>query len=80
MQKGYQLNIADEEYVEYFIEDGITGIIVPFENSEDEFTKAVLTLYDNRKLLFEMKQNAFKHSKAYSSDLAWGILKEYLQE
>ncbi len=61
-----------------FIQDRITGIIVPFENSEDEFLKAVLSLYEDRNLLFEMKHNAFEHSKAYSSDLAWGILTEYL--
>lgn len=61
-----------------FIIDGITGIIVPFENGKDEFVRAVLTLYENKNLLYSMKNSAFEQSKAYSSDLAWGILTEYL--
>lgn len=62
-----------------FIKDGITGIIVPFENSEEEFLKAVITLLKDNNLLSAMKNNAYEHSKSYSSDFAWEILSQYLQ-
>jgi len=60
-----------------FIKDGITGIIVPFENSEEEFLKAVITLYRDNNLLSVMKNNAYEHSKSYSADFAWAILSQY---
>ncbi|MEI6680012.1 MAG: glycosyltransferase [Mariniphaga sp.] len=62
-----------------FIDDGITGYIVPFENGENEFVDAVIKLYENRDILLTMKQNAYQKSKLFTSDSAWEILKKHLE-
>lgn len=61
-----------------FIDDNITGYIVPFENCEKEFIDAVMKLYENRDILLTMKQNAYHKSKLFSSDSAWEILKIHI--
>ena len=51
-----------------------TGLIVPFEKSEKEFTSAVKRLYQDNELLLKMKHNAYQQSRKYSSEGAWNIL------
>jgi glycosyltransferase involved in cell wall biosynthesis len=66
------------EYAEEFVDDGRSGILVPFKNGETEFVGAVMSLYHDRDLLQGMKRNAHEKSKAYSAERAWDILTQYL--
>jgi glycosyltransferase involved in cell wall biosynthesis len=60
-----------------FVKHGINGFIVPFENSQDDFLKAVLDLYRDNELLYSMKKQSYDLSMIYSSDSAWKILSPY---
>jgi len=57
-----------------FIIQGKTGLIVPFEDSKNEFINAVVKLYNDPDLLLTMKLNAYEQSKNYSAENAWDIL------
>ena len=39
-----------------FIDDKFTGFIVPFGDCQNEFNDKILTLYNDRELLLQMKQ------------------------
>jgi glycosyltransferase involved in cell wall biosynthesis len=71
---GLPIVATNWKYADDFITNGDTGIIVPFENSEQEFIQAVNKLYENDELLLKMKKNAYKKSEDFSSDSAWNIL------
>jgi glycosyltransferase involved in cell wall biosynthesis len=73
---GIPVIVTNWKYAREFVDDGKTGIIVPFENGEKEFINAVLKLYQDYDLLIKMKYNAYEKSKFYSSENAWEILKK----
>lgn len=61
-----------------FIEDGVSGFIVPFEDSQEEFNNKVIELYKDRELLDKMKKNSRERVKLYTEDRAWNVIKNYL--
>lgn len=61
-----------------FIDDGVTGYIVPFDNCQDAFNEAVCTLYNDRKLLAKMKLNAHNAVLRYTEDSTWKVLSNYI--
>lgn len=61
-----------------FIEDGVTGIIIPFDNGQKEFNNAVLFLMDNPDKLLQMKRNAHRRSFDFSSEYASDLLNKIL--
>lgn len=71
---GLPIVATNWKYAHDFIRQGKTGLIVPFDNSEDEFVQAVIKLYEDSELLLEMKKNAFKQSIDFSAESAWKIL------
>ncbi len=62
-----------------FIEDGVSGFIVPFDNPQNEFNKRVLTLYNDRTLLNKMKTASRERVSLYSEEKAWAVLEKYLK-
>ncbi len=52
------------------IEHGMTGYIVSFDNPQEEFNECLHKLYNDRELLYKMKQNAYTKSLDYSSEVA----------
>lgn len=62
-----------------FIEDGITGIIIPFEDGQKEFDNAVTYLMSNRDKLSMMKINARRRSLDFSPGYALARLNEILR-
>lgn len=71
--------IATEwKYSREFIDDKRTGFIVPFGECQSEFNERILTLYNDRELLSQMKNNAFCKRLNYSDQFAWSILSKYL--
>ena len=61
-----------------FIEDKVSGFIVPFNDCQQDFNEKILTLYKDREMLSEMKKQAFQKRLLYSSEYAWSILSKYL--
>ena len=61
-----------------FIEDGKSGYIVPFENSQTAFNNRVITLYKDRTLLNKMKKESRARVTMYTEEKAWSVLKKYL--
>ncbi len=60
-----------------FIDVNKTGFVFNL-GQENDLYSLVIHLYDNPKLLKQMKQNAYQKSKEYSAEKAWEILKPYL--
>lgn len=75
---GIPVVVTNWKHAHEFVQDGITGFIVPFENGEQQFIDSIISLYEDRSLLNRMKQNAYQKSKEYSSDRAWEIIEPYL--
>jgi glycosyltransferase involved in cell wall biosynthesis len=60
-----------------FVEEGRTGFLVDLNNISEMFNYCV-KLYENPRLLSQMKGNAHLKSHEYSSELAWEIIKDYI--
>lgn len=65
-------------YASELIDNQRTGIIIPFENSTDDFIKACDYLLEHEKELGIMKKHAHEKSKTYHADNVKKILEEYL--
>jgi glycosyltransferase involved in cell wall biosynthesis len=74
---GLPVIVSNWKNIPEFVDEGKTGYVYNL-NNEEEFYYYVDKLYKNRKLLFEMKQNAYEKSKMYSSERALIILQNYL--
>lgn len=61
-----------------FIDDKFTGFIVSFGECQGEFNGKILTLYNDRVLLSQMKKNAFEKRLNYSDRFAWSVLSKYV--
>lgn len=61
-----------------FIEDGVSGFVVPFNNPQECFNQRVIELYDDRALLKTMKQNSRARVALYTEERAWNVIKKYL--
>jgi glycosyltransferase involved in cell wall biosynthesis len=61
------------KYASDFIIHEKTGLIIPFENSEEDFIRAVVKIYQDDNLLVKMKHNAYRQSINYSLESAWNI-------
>ena len=66
------------KYAQEFIDNGLTGYIVPFEHCQDEFDKRIIELYNDRDKLRRMKNAAQHKSLLYSANTAWSVLSKYL--
>lgn len=61
-----------------FVDDGKSGIIIPFDNGQDALVEAVLSMDKDRDALFEMKKNALQKSKDFGPEVAWERIKTIL--
>ncbi|MCR4965151.1 MAG: glycosyltransferase [Bacteroidales bacterium] len=61
-----------------FIDDEKTGFIIPFDDCQQEFNKKILSLYNDRVMLSEMKKRSFQRRTQYSDKTAWSVLSKYL--
>lgn len=75
---GIPVIVTEWKYSHEFVDNGETGYIVPFENSQDKFNEKILTLYEDRNLLSRMKQSSFIKRLSYSDKKAWSILEKFL--
>ena len=75
---GIPVIVTEWEYSREFVDDGITGFVVPFENGQDQLNEKVKLLYNDRALLNEMKINAKAEREKYSEDSAWRVIEKYI--
>ena len=73
---GIPVLVTKWQSAEEFVDDRVTGFIIPFENGYEQLKKCIEFIYSNRQLLDELKKNAWKYSKEFSADVAWDILTE----
>lgn len=66
------------KFASEIIEDGVNGIIVPFDNCQEEFNSSILHLYYDRNYLMQLKRGASQTAKHYSEQAAWDVISKYL--
>lgn len=60
------------------IEDGVNGIIIPFDDCQEAFNSSLLHLYYDRNYLMQLKLGASKTAKHFSEQAAWDVISKYL--
>lgn len=75
---GIPVIVTNWAYAEEFVENGKTGLIVPYEDGQKELNDAVLFLLSNENDLHEMKLNAYQRAFQFSEKVAWEQLKNIL--
>lgn len=75
---GIPVIVTEWKHSHEFVSDGNTGIIVPFENNQEDFNNSIFSLYKDRNKLNYMKRAAYKEANKYSEEAAWDVLKKYL--
>lgn len=71
---GIPVIVSEWKHSHEFVKQGISGIIVPFENNQEDFNNAILSLYKDRDKLNEMKNAAKRESIKYTPQAAWDVL------
>jgi|SRR5690625_167186 len=74
---GIPVIVSNWKHLPEFVEHGKTGFIF---DSEEELFEQIITLLSDRHLLSQMKRNAYEKSKEYSHEVAWDILKPYIEK
>lgn len=75
---GIPVIVTNWLYATEFVNEGITGYIVPFDNPQTKFNERILEIYNNRDKLVKLKTNALRKSKDFSEAKAWDILRKSL--
>ncbi len=65
-------------HAQEFIDDGRTGLIIPFEEPQAELNARVEYLHEHRNLLHTMRLAAGEEGEKYSEDAAWRIIQPFL--
>ena len=63
-----------------FVDDGNTGIIIPFEDDGNILFESVMKLYDDTDLLNRMKSASIQKAYEFSSEKAWILIQKYIQQ
>lgn len=71
---GIPVIVSEWKHSHEYVEDGLSGFIIPFENGEDALIKKVLLLNNDRNLLRQMQDNAL----AKRNEFAPPILAKYI--
>ena len=75
---GIPVVVTKWKHATEFVDDGETGIIIPFEDNGTALVDSVMRLYENTELLNEMKQKANIKWHDFSSEKAWELLQNYI--
>ncbi|MBP1629399.1 MAG: glycosyltransferase [Bacteroidetes bacterium] len=71
---GIPVIVSKWKHADEFVIDGETGFIVPFDNNVDYIWSKIIFIYNNPRVLFEMKNKAYIESLKYTSEVAWEII------
>lgn len=62
-----------------FVDDGITGFIIPFDDDGTALFDAVMKLYNDTELLNKQKEASLKRAYDFSEEKAWVLIKQYIK-
>lgn len=71
--------VSEWRHAHEFIENGISGIIVPFDNNQIEFNDAIMRLLNNREMLRTLKVGAINVGKRFTDKYAWNKVSPYIK-
>lgn len=74
---GIPVVVTKWKHATEFVDDGRTGIIIPFDDDGCALFNAVISLYENGSLLAQMKTQSQKKWQDFSSGRAWELLQDY---
>lgn len=63
---GIPVIVTEWKHSHEFVEDGVSGFIVPFENGQKEFVNKVMLLEKDRNLLHQMQANALQKRMGFA--------------
>ncbi len=75
---GIPVAVTAWKHAREFVADGKSGFIVDFDRPLPELCDLISDLADNPRMLFPLKEQAYRESLRYTPDIAWQILSEYL--
>lgn len=70
--------VTNWKHAKEVVIDGTSGIIIDFDNPEDELKNTIIKLYYNRDYLNKLRLGTELGLEPYSSETAWNKLKKYL--
>ena len=76
---GVPVIVSDWMHAREFVDNGICGFIIPFENHQSQLNEKIMTLYSNRELLMKLKEGAIVKSQQFKEESAWHILENYIK-
>lgn len=71
--------VSDWKHAREFVDNGKSGIIIPFENHQNAFNNAIMNLYYNRDYLIHLKKGAIEAGKKFTQEDAWNIVKQHIK-
>lgn len=74
---GIPVIVTKWKHATEFVDDGESGIIIPFEDDGTELVGAVMKLFENTTLMNQMKRKAQRKWHEFSSDKAWELIQKY---
>jgi glycosyltransferase involved in cell wall biosynthesis len=74
---GIPVIVTKWKHATEFVDDGETGIIIPFMDDGTALFDVVITLYNDSNLLNRMKQQANKKAYEFSTEKAWNLIQSY---
>ena len=63
---GIPVIVTEWKHSHEFVDDGVSGYIIPFDNGLQELINKVLLLEKDRKLLYQLQSNALQKRKAFA--------------
>ena len=66
---GIPVIVTAWKYAEEFVDDGVSGFVIPFEDGQDDLVSRVLLLESNRHILKQMKENVLVKRGDFSPPL-----------
>lgn len=76
---GLPVVVSNWMHASEFVENDVTGIIVPFENNQKDFNESIMNLYNSPEKLHEIKQGAMDFAIRFTDKYAWDKLVKYLE-
>lgn len=74
---GIPVVVTKWKHATEFVDDGESGIIIPFEDDGSALSDAVMRLFEDNSLLNRMKTNAQEKWREFSSEKAWELIQHY---
>lgn len=74
---GIPVVVTKWKHATEFVDDGESGIIIPFEDDGTALVEAVMNLFENTTLLNQMKVKAQKKWYEFSSEKAWELIQHH---